>query len=128
MVDGVRVDHPDGLVDPVGYMHRLRDLAGENAWLTVEKILEPGEVLPPDWPVDGTTGYDALTEVGNVLVDPRAEAPLDGLYRELTGDDRDFREHVVRGKRGVIDTIFQTGPLRPIRPTGACDHVPVALR
>ncbi len=60
---GLRVDHPDGLADPVRYVGRLRDLAGPDAWLLIEKILEHGEELPRDWPVDGTTGYDALTEV-----------------------------------------------------------------
>ena len=68
----MRVDHPDGLRDPGGYLRRLRD-AAPDAWLVVEKILEPGEELP-DWPVAGTTGYDALAEVCGVFVDPAAEA------------------------------------------------------
>jgi maltooligosyltrehalose synthase len=58
-VAGVRVDHPDGLVDPLDYLRRLRGIA-PHAWLVVEKILEPGEALPTSWPVDGTTGYDAI--------------------------------------------------------------------
>ena len=71
-VTGLRVDHPDGLVDPADYLERLRALA-PNAWITVEKILEPGEELPP-WPVEGTTGYDAMREVNGVFVD-HAAAP-----------------------------------------------------
>ncbi|MGH3493539.1 MAG: alpha-amylase family glycosyl hydrolase, partial [Sciscionella sp.] len=89
-VDGLRVDHPDGLTDPLGYLTRLRGLAGPDAWLTVEKILEPGETLPADWPVDGTTGYDALAEVSRLFVDPSAAPALDAGYRELTGDDRSY--------------------------------------
>ena len=74
-VDGLRVDHPDGLTDPAGYLHRLRQHAPDT-WIVVEKILEPGEELPASWPVAGTTGYDALAEVDGVLVDPAGEATL----------------------------------------------------
>jgi (1->4)-alpha-D-glucan 1-alpha-D-glucosylmutase len=114
-VDGLRVDHPDGLADPLGYLTRLRELAGPAAWLTVEKILEPGERLPGGWPVDGTTGYDALTEVGAVLLDAAASAPLDELYREATGDQADFAEHVRRGKRQVATTILRAEVARLAR-------------
>jgi (1->4)-alpha-D-glucan 1-alpha-D-glucosylmutase len=67
-VSGLRVDHPDGLRDPAGYLRRLR-AAAPGAWLVVEKVLEAGEELP-DWPVHGTTGYEALREVCGVFVDP----------------------------------------------------------
>ncbi|OLB80039.1 MAG: malto-oligosyltrehalose synthase [Actinobacteria bacterium 13_2_20CM_2_71_6] len=70
LVDGLRIDHPDGLRDPAGYLSRLRE-AAPGAWLVIEKILEVGEELP-DWPVDGTTGYDALREVCGLFVDPGA--------------------------------------------------------
>jgi (1->4)-alpha-D-glucan 1-alpha-D-glucosylmutase len=83
-VDGLRVDHPDGLTDPTGYLQRLHDRA-RDAWIVVEKILEPGEALPPSWPVAGTTGYDALAEVDAVLVNPAGEATLTALDIELTG-------------------------------------------
>jgi len=69
-VDGLRVDHPDGLRDPALYLTRLRRLA-PNCWIVVEKILESGEPLPPAWPVAGTTGYDFLNVVNGVLVDAR---------------------------------------------------------
>src|SRR5204863_4249747 len=68
LADGLRVDHPDGLRDPAFYLRQLRD-AAPRAWLVVEKVLGAGEDLP-DWPVDGTTGYDALREVGGLFVDP----------------------------------------------------------
>jgi (1->4)-alpha-D-glucan 1-alpha-D-glucosylmutase len=106
-IDGLRVDHPDGLANPLGYLTRLRELAGDASWITVEKILEPGEALPGEWPVDGTTGYDALAEVSGVFVDPAGEGPLDELYRELTGDQLSFAAHAESGKRSVVDTILQ---------------------
>jgi (1->4)-alpha-D-glucan 1-alpha-D-glucosylmutase len=68
-VTGLRVDHPDGLADPGAYMRRLRAAAPE-AWLVVEKIVALGESLPASWPVDGTTGYDALREICGLFVDP----------------------------------------------------------
>ncbi|MQA16614.1 MAG: malto-oligosyltrehalose synthase [Pseudonocardiaceae bacterium] len=83
-VDGLRADHPDGLADPAGYTHRLREHAPDT-WLVVEKILEPGEELPGGWPVSGTTGYDALAEVDGVLVDPGAEPAFTELDTALTG-------------------------------------------
>ena len=82
-VDGLRIDHPDGLTDPAGYLSRLAARA-PGAWIVVEKILEPGEDLP-DWPVAGTTGYDALSEVDGVLVDPAGEEPFSVLDESLTG-------------------------------------------
>ncbi|NYM12656.1 malto-oligosyltrehalose synthase, partial [Salmonella enterica subsp. enterica serovar Typhimurium] len=72
LVDGLRVDHPDGLADPAGYARRLRSHVLPEGYLVVEKILEPGEALPADWPVDGTTGYDALGEVERVFMHPVA--------------------------------------------------------
>ena len=106
-VDGIRVDHPDGLADPLGYLIRLRALVDAEGWLIVEKILEPGERLPADWPVDGTTGYDALAEVGALFVDAAAEASLDATYRDLTGDTRTFAEHAAAGKRAMVETILR---------------------
>jgi (1->4)-alpha-D-glucan 1-alpha-D-glucosylmutase len=83
-VDGIRVDHPDGLADPTGYLTRLAT-AGPSTWLIVEKILETGEALPVGWPVAGTTGYDALTTVDGVFVDSAAESAFDSLHAELAG-------------------------------------------
>lgn len=82
-LDGIRVDHPDGLRDPAGYLVRLR-AAAPGAWLVVEKILEYGEELP-DWPVDGTTGYDALAAACGLFVDPDAEADFTALDGRVTG-------------------------------------------
>ncbi len=126
-VDGLRVDHPDGLADPGGYLARLRARAGD-VWLTVEKILEPGEELPVQWPVDGTTGYDALAEVGPLFVDPAAEGRFDRLYEELTGDRRDFAAHVRAGKRMIATTILQAEITRLARLIPEVPDAEPALR
>jgi (1->4)-alpha-D-glucan 1-alpha-D-glucosylmutase len=89
VVDGLRVDHPDGLADPAGYLQRLRDGGAERVW--VEKILEANEELR-DWPVSGTVGYEFLNDVQALFVDPAGEAPMTALYQELTGERRPFHE------------------------------------
>src|SRR5690606_4691943 len=73
--------HPDGLADPGGYLRRLRDRFP--GWIVAEKILHPGEEPPASWPIDGTTGYDALREVCGLFVDPAGEAPLTRLADSL---------------------------------------------
>ena len=79
-IQGLRIDHPDGLADPRGYVQRLFGATG--AWIVVEKILEGDEQLPADWPCAGTTGYDALLRIGGVLVDDRSGArPHRPLHR-----------------------------------------------
>jgi (1->4)-alpha-D-glucan 1-alpha-D-glucosylmutase len=90
VVDGVRVDHPDGLANPLRYLERLREAGVEHVW--VEKILEPGERLR-DWPVEGTTGYEFANDVTALFVAADAEEPLTRLYSELTGTEESF-EHV----------------------------------
>lgn len=85
-VDGLRIDHPDGLADPRGYLKRLYEQT-DGAWIVAEKILEPAEELPSDWPVAGTTGYDAAWRIGQVLHDPAGASPLAGVMQQLTGDD-----------------------------------------
>jgi (1->4)-alpha-D-glucan 1-alpha-D-glucosylmutase len=80
LVDGVRVDHPDGLSDPVGYLTWLREIAGAQAWLVIEKILAADEALDPSLPVAGTTGYDALREIGGLFIDPAGEHALTALF------------------------------------------------
>jgi len=88
LVDGVRVDHPDGLPDPCGYLARLRELVGPDAWIVIEKILAVDEALEPTLPVAGTTGYDALREVGGVFVDPAGEEALTELVDSAGFDYR----------------------------------------
>ncbi|HSP39176.1 MAG TPA: malto-oligosyltrehalose synthase [Frankiaceae bacterium] len=90
-LDGLRIDHPDGLADPEGYLRRLADATG-GAWVVVEKILEGDESLPESWPCAGTTGYEALNLVNGLFVDPRGEQPLTTLYGELTREPTDWDE------------------------------------
>jgi (1->4)-alpha-D-glucan 1-alpha-D-glucosylmutase len=99
-LDGLRVDHPDGLRDPEPYFARLRK-AAPDAWIVVEKILEPGEALPAEWPVDGTTGYDFTNRVGGLFVDSRGEEPLSALFTELTGQSADWPA-LVREKKLLV--------------------------
>ncbi|HXO27341.1 MAG TPA: malto-oligosyltrehalose synthase, partial [Thermoanaerobaculia bacterium] len=91
LLDGLRIDHPDGLYDPAQYCRRLR-AAAPDAWLIVEKILQRDERLPADWQVDGTTGYDFLHCAGGLFVDPAAEGALSGLYAAVTGGSLDWPE------------------------------------
>jgi (1->4)-alpha-D-glucan 1-alpha-D-glucosylmutase len=80
LVDGLRIDHPDGLSDPAGYLEWLRELVGPQAWIVIEKILAVDEPLDTALPVAGTTGYDALREIGGVFVDPAGAGPLTALF------------------------------------------------
>jgi len=105
-IAGLRVDHPDGLADPSGYLRRLRAAVGPDTWLLVEKILEHGELLPPEWPVAGTTGYDALSEVQALFLDPEQTEPVTEVYRQLGRDSRSFAEHATDGKRQIANTIL----------------------
>lgn len=84
-VDGLRIDHIDGLRDPEGYLRRLQEATG-GVYITVEKILEFHEELPASWPVAGTTGYEAIAAIDRVLVNPEGEDELDALARETGGD------------------------------------------
>ncbi len=79
LVDGVRIDHPDGLSDPVGYLTWLREMVGPDAYIVIEKILAVDEALEPTLPVAGTTGYNVLRDVGGVFVDPHGAPALTTL-------------------------------------------------
>ncbi|MFD3696421.1 malto-oligosyltrehalose synthase [Streptomyces sp. NPDC058646] len=85
VVEGLRIDHVDGLADPQEYLRRLRSAVGGRCWVVVEKILARQERLPPNWPVAGTTGYDALHRVDGVFTDPDGSAELAQRYAEKTG-------------------------------------------
>ena len=100
-VDGLRIDHPDGLRDPAGYFARLR-AAAPHIWIVAEKILGPDERLRNDWPVDGTTGYDFGALVAGLFIDPDAEPRLDESYRAFTGMDRPFAEIAHESKHDVL--------------------------
>jgi (1->4)-alpha-D-glucan 1-alpha-D-glucosylmutase len=127
LVDGLRVDHPDGLANPREYLDRLRAHGVERIW--VEKILEPGERLRPEWPVEGTTGYEFANDVTALFVDPAGEEPLTELYAELTGERRPFAEVAHEAKLEVAQTIFaqEFERLRALHPHDALEEAAAAL-
>jgi (1->4)-alpha-D-glucan 1-alpha-D-glucosylmutase len=125
-VRGLRIDHPDGLVDPGGYLQKLA-AAAPDCWITVEKVTQPGEHLPAAWPVAGMTGYDALSEVNTLMLDPAAEGAMTALYVELTGDPRDFEQHSDDGKRMVATTILRAEVRRLARLVPQIDDAEAAL-
>ncbi|MBC7139710.1 MAG: hypothetical protein H5U17_13460 [Defluviimonas sp.] len=99
-VDGLRIDHVDGLADPAGYLRRLRDRVGDlPVW--VEKILTGDEALRP-WPVQGTTGYEAARAIAQVLGRAEGVAALDGAWRRATGYEGDFARTLAQAKRDVL--------------------------
>ncbi|GEP27219.1 malto-oligosyltrehalose synthase [Cryobacterium levicorallinum] len=114
LVQGLRVDHPDGLADPAGYLEALRR-ATDGCYVLVEKILEGREALPTSWATAGTTGYDALADVDRVLVDPAGQEPLDALEASLQGVATDWADLVYRNKRDVTDGILRSEVLRIAR-------------
>jgi isoamylase len=115
-VQGLRLDHTDGLFDPAGYFERLQrrftpaapdptvgpDDAARPLPIVVEKILQRGEKLPEAWPVDGTTGYEVGAAIAGLWVDPRAESAFGVLHRRITGDRRSWGEHVYEAKRYIL--------------------------
>jgi (1->4)-alpha-D-glucan 1-alpha-D-glucosylmutase len=105
VLDGLRIDHPDGLADPGGYLARLAEATG-GSWVVVEKILEPGEQLPDDWATAGTTGYDVLNDVLGIFVDPAGEQPLTALWASVTGDAASYEQVVARTKRLVLSEVL----------------------
>ncbi|WP_407570928.1 malto-oligosyltrehalose synthase [Deinococcus altitudinis] len=112
-VDGVRLDHTDGLYDPAGYFEQLQGWAGAALgrpalplplYVVAEKILEPGEALPARWPIHGTTGYDFLAQLGGTFVNEKFEDEMTAIYRRFTGDRlsygeilHDTKELILRG-------------------------------
>lgn len=119
LIDGLRIDHVDGLADPAGYCAKLRArldslsrgrpawAAPGRAWLIVEKILAPGETLPASWGVDGTTGYDFMDEVGAVLHDDRGEPALAALWSQISGRSAAFADEEQSARREVLEHGFE---------------------
>ncbi len=100
-VDGLRVDHVDGLTDPEGYLARLRDATG-GAYVVVEKILQAGEELPESWPVAGTSGYEFLNHVGRLFVDAGNEAAMRAVYTRFTGLHEDYADVVQEARLQIM--------------------------
>ncbi len=119
LIDGLRIDHVDGLADPAGYCRKLRQrleaLTPQRArssaapfepegrpYLIVEKILAPGEHLRRDWGIDGTTGYEFMDQVGALLHDPAGAEPLSHLRADVSGTERDFAREVRAARRQLL--------------------------
>ena len=119
-IKALRLDHTDGLYDPVEYFNKLQshfrpvvagaqvspDDAARPLPVLVEKILQRGETLPSDWPVDGTTGYEFGVSARGLFISPDAEAELTRVYQEVTGDMRSFGEHEYACKRHVVSYVL----------------------
>ena len=122
VLDGLRVDHPDGLRDPAEYFKRLSK-AAPNGWIVVEKILEPGEALPDDWPVAGTTGYDFLNRLGGLFIDAEGEGPITEFYAAFTGEPVDYNAMVRDKKQYVLKELFGSDVNRLVTLLSeVCEH------
>ncbi len=102
---GLRIDHPDGLRYPTSYFKHLRQ-ACPDAWIVAEKILEPNEKLPENWPIDGTTGYDFLNLVGGLFVDPEAEDAFSQIYESFSENQTPYMEQVCNNKQLVLTELL----------------------
>ena len=103
LIDGVRVDHVDGLADPRGYCRRLRARLGPRAYIVVEKILAPGERMPLDWRIDGTTGYSFMNDVAALLHEPAGAQPLAALWSSLSGRTAEFAVEERAARRRIAE-------------------------
>jgi (1->4)-alpha-D-glucan 1-alpha-D-glucosylmutase len=122
VLDGLRVDHPDGLRDPAEYFRRL-NRAVPNGWIVVEKILEPGEALPTGWPVAGTTGYDFLNRLGGIFIDQAGEGPITNFYATFTGEPVDYPAMVREKKLYVLKELFGSDVNRLVTLLSqVCEH------
>ncbi|GAA4286066.1 malto-oligosyltrehalose synthase [Georgenia daeguensis] len=127
VIDAFRIDHPDGLADPRGYLRRLHEATG-GAWVAAEKILEGDEELPEDWPVAGTTGYDAAWRLHALQVDPAGAVPLAGLMQELTGDPANLPAMIETAKRQIVSTSLYAETDRLARLLADICHDDIRLR
>ncbi len=111
LIDGLRVDHVDGLADPPAYCRRLREALitadpARKAWLVVEKILGADERLAADWGVDGTTGYEVMNDLSALQHDPKGAGPLASLWRQISGRPADFEAEELDARREILSGGF----------------------
>jgi (1->4)-alpha-D-glucan 1-alpha-D-glucosylmutase len=126
-LDGLRIDHPDGLADPRGYLRSLR-AAADGAWTVVEKILGADEQLPADWECAGTTGYDAQRAVGALLTDPAGAERLVALYAGLTGSAQEFGPVAREARLEVLGTVLHAEADRLVEVLVAICRTELELR
>jgi (1->4)-alpha-D-glucan 1-alpha-D-glucosylmutase len=128
LIQGLRVDHIDGLYDPAGYLESLRELAGTDRYIIVEKILESEEMVPSYWPIQGTSGYEFLSCVNHLFTKPENEDKLTTIYKEFTGSDEPYDDLIFKKKililtkkmNGELDNLLQS--LVAIDPSKKDDH------
>jgi (1->4)-alpha-D-glucan 1-alpha-D-glucosylmutase len=106
-VDGLRIDHVDGLADPKAYLEQLREAAGPDTYIVVEKILGEGEQLPDDWPISGTTGYEFIGALSNALVDGEKTEALTHAYEAVSGRQTDPMEDLRDAKLSMANNNFE---------------------
>ncbi|PZQ59139.1 MAG: malto-oligosyltrehalose synthase [Sphingomonas taxi] len=106
LIDGVRVDHVDGLTDPIGYCRRLRERLGADAWIVIEKIIGADEGQPLGWGVDGTSGYDFMEQVAALLHDPAGAEPLGSLWEEVSGRSASFEPEEFQARQDLLSWQF----------------------
>ena len=122
IIDGLRIDHADGLRDPEQYFSRLRHEAG-TAWIVAEKILHPGEPLPDAWSVAGTTGYDFLALTGGLFVRQDSEKAITDFYRSFTGEGGPYHEYLFDGKQQVLHDLLGSDVNRlVVLLSEVCEH------
>ncbi|MBA4053686.1 MAG: 4-alpha-glucanotransferase [Marivirga sp.] len=102
LFQGLRVDHVDGLYDAIQYCERLRKLCGDTTYIVVEKILEPGESLDKQWPIQGTTGYDYLAAVNNLFTRNSSENRFSQFYESLTHGKKSIEDQIADKKSAIL--------------------------
>lgn len=102
LIQGVRVDHVDGLTDPIGYCRRLRERLGPDAWIVIEKILGAGEGQPVGWGVDGTSGYDFMEQAALLIHDPLGALPLEELWQDVSGRYQGFEAEEFEARQDLL--------------------------
>lgn len=107
IIQGLRIDHVDGLFDPSTYLTQLRALCGAQTYIVVEKILEPAELLPPNWPIQGTTGYDYLGLVNQLFTNEKAEKKFNKFYKGLGRFNSPIAMQIQRKKREFLNVYMQ---------------------
>ncbi len=99
---GLRIDHVDGLFDPTKYLEQLRELAGSETYIVVEKILEPGEDLPNQWPIEGNTGYDFLCYANNLFTKKSNHTAFTNYYKKLVGEGLPVHDQILEKKAHIL--------------------------
>ena len=102
LIDGVRIDHVDGLTDPIGYCRTLRDRLGPDAWIVIEKILGAGEGQPVGWGVDGTSGYDFMEQVATLIHEPLGALPLEEVWQDMSHRYLDFESEEFAARQDLL--------------------------